>query len=69
MSKMNILKREGGWGLCLSVCLFLFHLTELTVVRSSETAWSLREDKKNQLYYIYLIKEINHDTEGKTLAV
>lgn len=36
MSKMNILKREGGWGLCLSVCLFLFHLTELTVVRSSE---------------------------------
>ena len=36
MSKISVLKREGGWGLCLSVCLSLFHLTELTVVRSSE---------------------------------
>lgn len=35
MSKINILKREGDWG-SMSVCLSLFHLTELNVVRSSE---------------------------------
>ena len=35
MNKINILKREGNWGLCLSVCLF-FYLTEPKVVRSSE---------------------------------